>query len=57
MKQSICKDEKVAKFFAKLMLQGKVNAALRLLNKQETFGIAKLNENTIQKLRELHTEA
>ena len=46
--------EHIAKVFARLMLQGKVNAALRLLNKQEALGIAKLDENTIKKLKELH---
>ena len=60
LKQNIRKDEspeKIAKNFAKLMMQGKVNAALRLLNKQESLGVAELNENTIQKLRDLHPEA
>ena len=49
--------EKLAKSFANLMIQGKVNAALRLLNKQESGGVAKLTEETIKKLKELHPDA
>ena len=43
-KRTMRKDETpdyMAKTFAKLMLQGKVNAALRLLDKQEALGVAK----------------
>ena len=39
------------------MLRGKINAALRLLDKQEALGVAKLDENAIKKLRELHPTA
>ena len=49
--------EETAKQFAKLMFQGKVNAALRLLDKQEALGVAKLDGNSIAKLRELHPDA
>ena len=60
MKQNVRKDDtpdETAKRFAKLMLQGKVNGALRLLNKQEAVGVAKLDISTVGKLRELHPEA
>ena len=47
----------VAKTFAKLMMKGKVNAAIRLLDKQESLGVAKLTESTIEELKRLHPEA
>ena len=34
-----------------------MNAALRLLDKQESGGVAKLTEDTIKKLKELHPDA
>ena len=46
-----------AKSFAKLMFEGKVNPAMRMLNKQESLGVANLNENTVRELRKLHPEA
>ena len=58
MQQKFAKDEEnAAKMFTRFMLLGKVNAALRLLDKQEALGVAKLDGNTIKKLRELHPEA
>ena len=48
--------EHIAKTFAKLMLQGKVNAALKLLNKAANLGIADLTEETVNHLKELHPE-
>ena len=49
--------EHIAKVFARLMLQGKVHAALRHLEKDHSPGIAKLTEETYQELRRLHPEA
>ena len=49
--------EQVAKTFAKLMLEGKVNAALRLLDTQESVGVAPLTEEVVSKLKDLHPEA
>ena len=51
LKQQPRKDESsdhIAKSFAKLMLRGKVNAALRLLNKSESLGVAELTEETMK---------
>ena len=49
--------DNLAKSFAKLMMQGKVNAALRLLDRQETLGVAKMSEDMMTELRNLHPEA
>ena len=49
--------EHIAKCFAHLMLQGKVHAALRLLDKNEELGLAELNAENITKLTALHPEA
>jgi hypothetical protein len=60
LKQSTSKydtNEHLAKTFAKLMLQGKVHAALRLLDKEAAGGVLNLNENTLNDLKKLHPEA
>ena len=49
--------EDVAKTFAKFMMAGKVNAALKLLDQQESIGVVELNESTMDTLRKLHPEA
>lgn len=49
--------EEVSKRFAKLMLQGKVNAALRLIESGSPLGIAELDEKLVNELRNLHPEA
>ena len=49
--------EHIAKTFAKLMMQGKVHAALRLLDRQESLGVAKMSEEMMNDLRNLHPEA
>ena len=49
--------EHLAKTFANLMLRGKVHAALRLLDKHESLGVAKLSETTLEELRKLHPQA
>ena len=40
-----------------LMLQGKVHAALRLLEKQANIGVAEVNNETTHSLRTLHPDA
>ena len=60
LKQQIRKDETtehMAKVFAKLMMEGKVHAALRLLSKAESLGVADLTPETMQKLADLHPNA
>ena len=60
LKQQPRRDETsdhIAKTFAKMMMRGKVNAALRLLNKAESLGVAELTEETMRKLAELHPAA
>ena len=60
LKQNQRKDEspeKLAKNFSKLMLQGKVHAALRILDKQESLGVATLSDETINTLKKLHPDA
>ena len=47
----------MAKIFAKLMLQGKVHAALRKLEKSSNLGVAELSENTMKELGKLHPNA
>ncbi len=50
------KPEDVAKRFANLMLQGKVHAALKMLDKAESLGVADLTEETLRELKKLHPE-
>ena len=47
----------LAKSFSKLMMNGKVNAALRLLDQQESLGVATLTEETLKELKKLHPDA
>ena len=49
--------EHLSKIFAKLMLQGKVHAALRLLDKAASLGVAELTEETLKALSDLHPAA
>ena len=42
--------------FAKLMLQGKVHAALRLLDSQATAGVVNMSEEVLKELKKLHPE-
>ena len=49
--------EHTTKVFSKLMLQGKVHAALRVLDKASNRGVASMSEETMEKLHELHPEA
>ena len=49
--------EHLSKSFAKLMLQGKVHSALRLLDDEGASQIINLTEQTISELKKLHPEA
>ena len=49
--------EHIAKTFAKLMAQSKVHAALRLLDKAASLGVAPLTDETMKALAELHPSA
>ena len=49
--------DQIAKNFAKLMMKSKVHAALRLLNKAESLGVADLTPDTLKKLSDLHPVA
>lgn len=60
LKQQTRKDETedhTAKVFAKLMLRGKVHAALRILDKAASLGVAELTEETMKTLADLHPTA
>ena len=60
LKQEVRKDETVeqtAKKFANFMLQGKVHAALRLLDKAASLGVAPLSAETMKTLADLHPQA
>ena len=49
--------EHVAKVFAKLMIKGKVHAALKMLEKEASLGIAEVNKHTLAELRKPHPKA
>lgn len=49
--------ENLAKTFAKLMFEGKVNAALKLLDNTNTGGILPLTTETLHELKSKHPEA
>ena len=49
--------EHLAKTFTKLMWEGRVNAALRLLDREASLGIAELTGDTMNTLRKLHPTA
>ena len=49
--------EHMTNVFAKLMLQGKVHAALRVLEKSANLGLAAMNDSTMEELRKLHPNA
>ena len=48
--------EHITEVFTKFMLQGKVHAALRLLEKASNLGIAEVNDLTMEHLKLLHPE-
>ena len=47
-------DDQNAKIFARLILQGKVNAALRYLDENGNSGVLSLTQEVLQELREKH---
>ena len=49
--------EHVFRTFANLMLSGKVNAAMRLLDDTSTSGVLKLSEETLRELKAKYPEA
>ena len=49
--------ENLERVFAKLMFEGKVNAALRLISEEGSSGLLELNDTTMQLLREKHPTA
>ena len=49
--------ENLSKSFNKLMMLGKVNAAIRLLSKSQNSGVLPLSEVTMQQLHLKHPEA
>ena len=49
--------EHVSRTFANLMLSGKVNAAMRLLDDTSTSGVLQLSEDTLRELKAKHPEA
>ena len=49
--------DNVAKTFAMHVLNGKINAALRLLDTCNTSGVLNLNQNVIDQLRAKHPQA
>ena len=50
-------EERLAKTFAKLVLEGKTNAAMKLLDRQSSRGVLPLSQNTINELERKHPEA
>ena len=44
--------EEIARMFSHLMMQGKINPAIRLLDQNNTGGILPLNDETMQCLRD-----
>lgn len=50
-------EERLAKTFAKLVLEGKINAAMKLLDHQGGSGVLPLSQSTIDELKRKHPEA
>ena len=50
-------DEKLSKTFAKLFLEGKIKAAMKLLDQQNSKGILPLSQSTIDELMMKHPHA
>jgi hypothetical protein len=49
-------DERLAKTFSKLMFEGKVNVAMKLLDQHDT-GVVKLSQSTVNELKRKHPNA
>ena len=50
-------DKRLSKTFAKLVLEGKINAAMKLLDPQISRGVLPLSQSTIDELIQKHLEA
>ena len=50
-------DKRLSKTFAKLVLEGKINAAMKLLDPQISKGVLPLSQSTIDELKQKHPEA
>ena len=50
-------DEKLSKTFAKLVLEGKIKAAMKLLDQQNSKGILPQSQSTIDELMTKHQHA
>ena len=51
------KEVQLAKIFAKLVLEGKINAAMKLLDQQSKRGVLPLPQSTVNGLKQKHPEA
>ena len=49
--------EEVSKIFAKLVMQGKLTAALKFLDKESTSGVLSISKDVINDLKEKHPDA
>ena len=50
------KNEDMSRNFAKLVFQGKINAALKLLSSESDFGVHQINDDIINELRRKHPD-
>ena len=50
-------EEHLSKTFAKLMFEGNVKAAMKLLDEQDSAGVLTLSQSTINELKRKHPEA
>ena len=50
-------EERLAKIFAKLELEGKINAAMKLLDQHSNRGVLPLSQSTINEVKRKHPEA
>ena len=49
--------QEIVRRFSRLMMQGKINLAIRLLDQNNSGGILPLNDETMQCLRDKHPDA
>ena len=52
----VCSNDDTARIFAKLMFQGKINAAVKFLASEINQGMLKLNDDVIKDLKTKHPE-
>ncbi|CAB4020227.1 Hypothetical predicted protein, partial [Paramuricea clavata] len=50
-------DERLAKTFSKLTFEGKINAAIKLLDQHDSSGVVTLSQSTINELKGKHPNA